>query len=55
MAKLNLSKKTKKHEDDAAKQEPQKEKIDPSLLIPLPIVDFDEQLGLAVWRTGTFW
>ena len=40
MAKLNLSKKTKKHEDDAAKQEPQKEKIDPSLLIPLPIVDF---------------
>lgn len=54
MAKLNLSKKTKKHEDDAAKQEPQKEKIDPSLLIPLPIVDFDEQLGLAVMEDGTF-
>ena len=54
MAKLNLSKKTKKPEDDAAKQEPQKEKIDPSLLIPLPIVDFDEQLGLAVMEDGTF-
>ena len=26
MAKLNLSKKTKKHEDDAAKQEPQKKR-----------------------------
>ena len=54
MAKLNLSKKTKKPEDDAAKQEPQKEKIDLSLLIPLPIVDFDEQLGLAVMEDGTF-
>ena len=54
MAKLNLSKKTKKPEDDAAKQEPQKEKLDLSLLIPLPIVDFDEQLGLAVMEDGTF-
>ena len=54
MAKLNLSKKTKKPEDDAAKQEPQKENIDLSLLIPLPIVDFDEQLGLAVMEDGTF-
>lgn len=55
MAKLNLSKKAKKQKDPAAEvdQRAKESKIDPSSLIPLPIVDFDEKLGLAVMEDGT--
>ncbi len=59
MAKLNLLKKNKKRVKDPndTKDEQNtkkgKRKIDTSSLIPLPIVNFDEELGLAIMEDGT--
>lgn len=56
MAKSNLLKKSKKKKNDtdaADGTQQKKAKIDPASLIPLPIVNFDEELGLAVMDDGT--